>query len=75
MIFRNKYAKDLTEYGWIVTCITWSQAKGRKMGILKMRLPFILYNWNSHCLCDQNSNAASNLIADEETREKQKKEK
>ena len=73
MILRDKYAKDLTEDGWIVTCIPCSQAKGRKRGILNMLRPFSIYNWKNHCVCDHHSNAVANLITEEETRGKQNK--
>ena len=48
MILCDKYAKDLTEDGWIVTCIPCSQAKVKKRGIINMRRPFRKYNWNNH---------------------------
>ena len=67
----DKYAKDLTEDSWIVTCIPCSQAKQRNRGIINMRRTFSKYNWNNHCLCNQHLNTVANLIAYEETRGKQ----
>ena len=67
----DKYAKDLTEDGWIVTFIPYSQAKQRNRGIINMRRTFSEYNWNNHCLCNQHLNTVANLIAYEETRGKQ----
>ena len=75
MILHNKYAKDLTEDNWIVTCIPCSQAKGRKRGVIKTNRTFSLYNWNSPCLCDQSYNEVTNLISEEETRWKQYKKR
>ena len=69
----DKYAKDLTEDGWIVTFIPYSQAKQRNRGIINMRRTFSEYNWNNHCLCNQHLNTVANLIAYEETREKKTK--
>ena len=67
MILRNKFMKDITEDGWLVTCILCSQEKGGKRGIINIYCLFSLYNWNSHCLCDHHLNAVTNIIAEEET--------
>ena len=40
MILRDKYAKNLTENGWLVTCITCSQEKGKKRVIINMCRPY-----------------------------------
>ena len=44
MILSDKYAKDLTEYGWIVMYIPCSKEKGRKRLIIKMCCNFSKYN-------------------------------
>ena len=70
MILHDKYAKYLTEYGWLIMCIPCSQEKERNGVIIKIRRPFSECNWNNHCLCDQNLNELANLISEEETRGK-----